>query len=543
MAVDSAGNLWMGNPGNWAQPGYLEQVDQLSSTLQLSFDSVLGVQSAPQSMGIVNLGNQPLQIGKVTFPPDFKPASPVANPSFPPNTQPVGECSAVSVPAGHVCTLSMSFLALSQAGEFDESIVLTSTSMAGSPVSIPVRGSASQPSLKLHIKSSADPSVLGQPVTITMSLEGMTLVPLNGSFTLTSWATDPLAAHTATFTPDATGTATFTSASLPAGATTFELAYTGDTHYALNVGGTDSYTVVQNVISGPGLSDFGNPDMGAINLGFASGVSAIQVTFIADQTLGGVAVLTEGAPNLDFQDAGGGTCAIGHAYSSGSHCTVNVVFKPRLSGPRYGGIVLTDTQGNVIGTGYLQGTGIGPLPLFLPGVMSVISANFFYPNGLSVDGAGDIYFADGGEVHELVASNNGYTLSKLNTGLAGAQDVAVDGGGNVFVASLSGAYKLTPANGSYTVTPIGYGMQSPEGVAVDGVGNVYIANYGGINSGILKKHPRTEATYSPLSTFPGALLLEAWPWMAKEICTSPRARASGARCRRRPSPMAAIREA
>ena len=69
--------------------------------------------------------------------------------------------------------------------------------------------------------------------------------------------------------------------------------------------------------------------------GFAQGTSlgssssqTVTLRFKAAGTLGSINVLTQGAPNLDFQYALSGTCSPGTGYSSGQTCTVGVNFAP-----------------------------------------------------------------------------------------------------------------------------------------------------------------------------------------------------------------------
>jgi len=74
----------------------------------------------------------------------------------------------------------------------------------------------------------------------------------------------------------------------------------------------------------------------------------------------------------------------------------------------------------------------------------------------------------------------------LSTGLAMPQGIAVDGQGNVFVANMgfNTVVKIDPAGISTTFAT---GLSQPSGVAVDGLGNVYVADQG--NSVIRKYAP------------------------------------------------------
>jgi len=130
-------------------------------------------------------------------------------------------------------------------------------------------------------------------------------------------------------------------------------------------------------------------------------------------------------------------------------------------------------------------------------------ARFRSPQGVAVDGAGNVYVADtsnhqirkitpGGDVSTLAGSTQGFADG--NGALAqffGAAGVAVDGAGNVYVADAGNhrIRKITPAGAVTTVagSTLGFAdgngtnarFRFPYGVAVDGAGgNVYVADPG-----------------------------------------------------------------
>jgi hypothetical protein len=134
------------------------------------------------------------------------------------------------------------------------------------------------------------------------------------------------------------------------------------------------------------------------------------------------------------------------------------------------------------------------------------AARFDSPNGLAVDGAGNVYVADtysqtirkvtpAGVVTTLAGTASSGRGSADGTGRAAQFDspdsVAVDGSGNVYVADGDSATirKITPAGVvttfAGTAGNFGHadGMGSaaqflqPQGVAVDGEGNVYVADH------------------------------------------------------------------
>jgi sugar lactone lactonase YvrE len=231
-------------------------------------------------------------------------------------------------------------------------------------------------------------------------------------------------------------------------------------------------------------------NLGTVNVGTVGPVSTLTFTFNASETLGSIAVLTQGATGLDFTDAGTGSCTAGTNYLAGATCTVNVSFTPKFAGARYGAVVLDDKSGNMIATGYVIGNGLGPQLNFLPGTQNaVVSVGLTYPYGVAVDGFGNVYITDSGNnrvLKETWSAGNYIQSTVPTSGLNGPEAVAVDGAGNIYIGDATGlvlketllgggAYaQSTLANSSLGSIPL-----YPLGITVDGSGNVYIANENG----------------------------------------------------------------
>ncbi len=244
---------------------------------------------------------------------------------------------------------------------------------------------------------------------------------------------------------------------------------------------TDSYASETIVELTPPVENFGS-----VNVGSAS-VSSIPLTF--DFTVGGSigapVVLTQGAPQLDFADAGTGTCTTNgttYTYSASASCTVNVTFTPKFAGVRQGAVEIVDGSGNILATAYLNGIGSGPQVNFLPGAESVItSAPTMNPQGVALDGSGNVYIADykNDVVLKVTPAGVQSTVASATNGLGKPETVAVDGSGNVYIGDSGNSQilKETPSASGYVTTIVATaGLSSSGGVAVDGYGNVYIAD-------------------------------------------------------------------
>jgi sugar lactone lactonase YvrE len=110
--------------------------------------------------------------------------------------------------------------------------------------------------------------------------------------------------------------------------------------------------------------------------------------------------------------------------------------------------------------------------------LTTVASYFFYPGGVAVDAAGNVYVADteNNAVRQIVAATGAVTT--LGSGFNTPEAVAVDAAGNVYVAdTFNNAVKeIVVATGA--VTTLGSGFNTPEAVAVDAAGNVYVADMG-----------------------------------------------------------------
>jgi len=183
-------------------------------------------------------------------------------------------------------------------------------------------------------------------------------------------------------------------------------------------------------------------DFGTVAVGNTSSVFSLFFTFDTAGNLGAQPLVTaEGTPGPDFTANSTSTCKTGQSYSAGASCSADVQFTPQLSGIRYGGAVLQGSTGNVIATGYIQGTGSGPQLNFLPSPeTSIGSSSLSGPSSATTDKNGNVYIADtnNNRVLKETLSGGAYTESTVASGtLSGPRQVAVDGSGNVYVADFN----------------------------------------------------------------------------------------------------------
>lgn len=104
---------------------------------------------------------------------------------------------------------------------------------------------------------------------------------------------------------------------------------------------------------------------------------------------------------------------------------------------------------------------------------------FNRPEGLAIDGRGDIYAVDTGNRRVVKLSPAGDTLGALGTaaGLNGAQGVAVDTQGNVYVADTGNNRVAKLSSSGDLLASFGSGvLHRPLGVGVDRQGHIYVAD-------------------------------------------------------------------
>ena len=490
ITFDGAGDLFIADFNN----SRVVEI-QRSQPPALNFPTVTDVGSTDTTDGtktvqVQNIGNQALTLTALSYPADFSEAGGDAN-----------ACTgSTSLTAGQHCDFPVEFTP-EHSGALSEGVTLTDNALnvTGAQQSVGVSGTGLSVLPATHFSVTTTASVAaGVPFSITVtaldSASG-TATSYNGTVSFTSSDPDfvnpgPLALSSgvgqATVTLKTTGTQTITA--------------TDTTTSSLT--GSGSFPVTATP---PGYVFFNgtaaNQNFGAQAIGTPSATAALSFSVSAGTTVGSIGVVTQGAPNLDFTNAAGTTCAA-QDYTSVTTCTVDVTFTPKFAGIRKGAVVFFSAPGNtgtILGSLPIYGVGSGPQIAYGPATAIAIAptangAVISSPTGVAVDGAGDVFIsiwnqsrvvevpAGGGAATVIDATANGISLYN-NHG------VAVDGAGDLFIADLGNNRVVEVPAGGGAATAIdptvdGEGLNEPIAVAIDGVGDLFIADNG--NSRVLE---------------------------------------------------------
>ena len=228
-------------------------------------------------------------------------------------------------------------------------------------------------------------------------------------------------------------------------------------------------------------------------------------------SMGPYAILTQGAANQDYADAGSSSCTSA-TYHSGDFCSVSVDFSPAYPGGRQGAVQLLDASAspNVLLTTALSGIGVGPQINFLPGNPSYVAGSvapysLSNPFGAVADTLGNVYIVDynNNAAYKETLAGGAYTQSTIVTGLNNPEDIAVDGAGNVYVVDSGNnrVLKESFSGGVYVQSTVAVGLDFPTGIAVDGSQNVYVSSFG--DGAVYLETSNSNGTYSQSTVVSG----------------------------------------
>jgi hypothetical protein len=225
-------------------------------------------------------------------------------------------------------------------------------------------------------------------------------------------------------------------------------------------------------------------NLGLLAAGTPSTALTLNFTFNAAATATPASISTLPA-NGPFAIAAGGTgaCAAGTPQVQGSSCSVTVTYTPSAAGTQSGAVVLADSTGTAIATGYLDGAGLGGAQSVDPGTIAAIGGNWQSPEGIAVDFADNVYVADSAASAVEEYSPGGTLLATVGSGLKQPSSVAVDSAGNVYIADAGNGriVEVPVVNGALSNTHqavVFSGTSGPSGICVDAGGDLFIADSG-----------------------------------------------------------------
>jgi sugar lactone lactonase YvrE len=442
--MDAQGNLYVGN----LTAGQVMKISRVAAPA-LAFATTPAGTTEHLTVGYENDGTAALTISGTSS----------SNSSFLSGT---GTTCVTSMAIGATCNLDAEFAPLAigtVSGTLG--IVDNALNVSGQTQSVSVSGSATQGSKIITFPQPASPVFANTSTSLTATASGGDPV----TYSITS---GPATLNGATVTYTGPGTVVI----------------------AADSAATVSYTAAATVSVSVTVAASSISTAPTEPVGTASAAQMAYVTFTTQGTLATISVLTQGATNLDYNSASGGTCTIGTLYYVGDVCTVGYTFKPTAPWIRRGGISLSDGSGVLLANGFINGIGTGPQvgftvtsPTVLPSVLGIYSTPF----NLSIDGSGNVYVVSYAYIfglQEIIAVNGAIPASPAIRNITlgyGTSKLAFDGSGNAFavdddnnnlieIVAVGGVIPSSPT--VLTLAPL---SSNVNGIAIDGSGNIFLA--------------------------------------------------------------------
>ena len=478
VVVDGVGDLFIADGRNDRVLELQRPIAPSAAFGTPTSDGATDTTDGTQTVQVVNIGNSPLTFSGVGYPADFAPATDA------------NACTGSTVLAiDQECDIAVRFAPVfPSSGPLSESVTLTDDSLNGTGVtqSVGATGTAIGP-VATHLSVSAPASVnAGQSFSVTVTaLTAANLPAYSYTGTVTIASSDPAALLPA-------------SGSLSNGVGTFSV--TLNSLYSQTVTATDAVNSLAGTSSGIVVGEgtgvapvSAGTNFGSQPVGRTSTAQGVSFSIGAGTTVGSIAVMTAGSPNLDFANAGGSGSCTATTYSSATTCAIDVTFKPAFAGMRPGAVVFfsgLNNTGTVLASVPVYGVGTGPQIAFgtnqAIAIAPVVNGQPAYGLGVAVDGAGDLFIADEGNYRVVEVPAGGGAAIAIQASVNGENsfpyDVAIDGAGNLFIADLPNSRIVeVPVGGgaAFAIDPTvnGESLNRPYGVSTDAMGDLFIADY------------------------------------------------------------------
>jgi hypothetical protein len=432
---------------------YFNLVQYVRSQGALTFTNVAsGTTSAPQTVGIYNGGNLPLNISNIAL----------TGAGFAMQSAPTNNCSGGIVLApGTSCQVMVTFTS-PHGGSFAGSLAFTSNSLNGAST-VSTAALTATTSAAYLVASSTALNFNTQVINTTSAAQTVTIT--NQGFGQSATITTPTSFAGVTA---AAGTCTGATATLAVGASC-QLSVTFTPTTPQNYSGTITVNSSINGIStsftavGTGLPVFVESTSLIFNPAPVAEAQASAQTITASFTLSGytTTVAPTAAMHYGLAFTAGTVSCTGNA--GNQSCTVPVTFLPNYPGGRRDALVLT-VNGTAVATVQAYGVGQAPLALTQPGVITqpITSGGYYYNSTVGEDGTAYVLGQNTNTIYSI--SPAGVVTQLPITGLQSPSKIAIDGAGTLYIAEntyakylvtytaagVQGQVSVVPPSGSYT---------------------------------------------------------------------------------------------
>jgi sugar lactone lactonase YvrE len=206
--------------------------------------------------------------------------------------------------------------------------------------------------------------------------------------------------------------------------------------------------------------------------------------------------LTSG-PSGDFQNFGTNLCngsISAPAAGTIKTCQLSLRFAPTLPGLRTAPLTITDNS-VAPATAYrfgLSGVGQSGEAIFIPGTIKTLAGSLATPSAITIDSAGDVYYAESGggsangSISVLPAGSSTPTqLIAPGAGVATPTALALDAAGNLYIAdSTTNSVLRYDVNGN--LSTFVSSLDNPVALVTDQLGNLFVAQDGATAVNILE---------------------------------------------------------